>query len=126
MNYDNLPLGTQKCSFKIGSWVNGKNSIDLGIRKSSGQAEEENFYSDQVDLVKLDVSYHEKYYDCCPNEAYVHLLVDLEFKQKQKYKDGKLHVAAVSEWLFFSWNSLTFRISIKGNLTNVTTARALW
>ena len=94
INYNNLPLGTQKCSFKIGSWVNGKNSIDLGIRKSSGQAEEENFYNDQVELVKLDVSYHEKYYDCCPNEAYVHLLVDLEFNQKKKYKDGKLHVAA--------------------------------
>ena len=51
---------------------------------------EHDYFNDQVEITNLDVSYQEKYYDCCPDEAYPSLTVDLEFNQKMKYKDGEL------------------------------------
>ena len=92
VNYDNLPLGTQKCSFKIGSWHNGKSRLDLEYKK--GSEIEDNFFNDQVEITDLDISYQSKYYDCCPDEAYPSLNVELEFNQKMKYKDGELLGAA--------------------------------
>ena len=95
MNYDNLPFGKQKCSFKIGSWHNGKNFIDLEgkTRDKNDSDDVGKFLNGQIEITNLTVSYHEKFYDCCPDTAYPHLLVDLEFDQKMKYDHGELKKA---------------------------------
>ena len=92
VNYDNIPLGIQKCSFKIGSWHNSKSRLDLEYKKKSDF--EDNFYNDQVEITNLDISYQEKSYDCCPGELYPSLNVELEFNQKMKYQHGELLGAA--------------------------------
>ena len=51
------------------------------------------FLNGQIEITNLTVSYHEKFYDCCPDTAYPHLLVDLEFDQKMKYDHGELKKA---------------------------------
>ena len=72
--------------------------MDLEYKK--GNEMEHDFFNDQVEITNLDVSYQEKYYDCCPDEAYPSLTVDLEFNQKMKYKDGQL-MGAAAEWFCF-------------------------